>query len=73
MSDRSLEDKNYPSVKVDKDSPYYNEIIKRHDEAIGKNDDVYIDPESGFTVLTAEFLLRRGYCCESGCRHCPYN
>jgi hypothetical protein len=23
-------------------------------------------------VFTAHFLLRRGYCCESGCRHCPY-
>jgi len=24
-------------------------------------------------VFTAHYLLRRGYCCESGCRHCPYN
>lgn len=24
-------------------------------------------------VFTAQFLLRRGYCCESGCRHCPYS
>src|SRR5712691_12829079 len=23
-------------------------------------------------VFTARYLLRRGYCCESGCRHCPY-
>jgi iron complex transport system substrate-binding protein len=23
-------------------------------------------------VFTAGYLLRRGYCCESGCRHCPY-
>jgi uncharacterized protein DUF5522 len=23
-------------------------------------------------VFTSEFLLRRGYCCESGCRNCPY-
>jgi hypothetical protein len=23
-------------------------------------------------VFTAEFLRKRGYCCESGCRHCPY-
>jgi len=23
-------------------------------------------------VFTAEYLSRRGYCCESGCRHCPY-
>jgi hypothetical protein len=23
-------------------------------------------------VFTAAFLLQRGYCCGSGCRHCPY-
>jgi len=28
--------------------------------------------ESGFAVFTAAYLLRRGYCCGSGCRHCPY-
>jgi hypothetical protein len=25
-----------------------------------------------YMVFTAEFLLKRGYCCQSGCRHCPY-
>lgn len=28
--------------------------------------------EGAAIVFTARFLLRRGYCCESGCRHCPY-
>ncbi len=28
--------------------------------------------ENGLMVLTAEFLRKRGYCCGSGCRHCPY-
>src|SRR5712664_3012994 len=28
--------------------------------------------EGATIVFTARFLLRRGYCCESGCRHCPY-
>jgi hypothetical protein len=23
-------------------------------------------------VFTASYLRRRGYCCDSGCRHCPY-
>lgn len=23
-------------------------------------------------VFTATYLLRRGYCCGNGCRHCPY-
>lgn len=33
--------------------------------------DYYV--EGGLFVFTREFLLKRGYCCESGCRHCPYD
>ncbi len=29
--------------------------------------------ENGFCVFTAWFLLKRGYCCEKRCRHCPYH
>ncbi len=32
--------------------------------------DYYV--EDGKYVFTAHYLLKRGYCCESGCRHCPY-
>jgi hypothetical protein len=28
--------------------------------------------EGPFNVLTEDYLRRRGYCCESGCRHCPW-
>jgi len=28
--------------------------------------------EEGNMVFTSTFLLKRGYCCNSGCRHCPY-
>jgi hypothetical protein len=28
--------------------------------------------ENGLMVLTAHFLLERGFCCGNGCRHCPY-
>jgi hypothetical protein len=28
--------------------------------------------ENGLMVLTRSFLLERGFCCESGCRNCPY-
>ena len=28
--------------------------------------------EGAAVVFTARFLLRRGYCCGNGCRHCPY-
>lgn len=37
-----------------------------------RNAPVYADPVSGLSVFTAAFLASRGYCCESGCRHCPY-
>jgi hypothetical protein len=28
--------------------------------------------ENGRLVLTASYHARRGYCCNSKCRHCPY-
>ncbi|MEM1135472.1 MAG: DUF5522 domain-containing protein [Bacteroidota bacterium] len=28
--------------------------------------------ENGFLVFTAKYHRKRGYCCKSGCRHCPY-
>jgi hypothetical protein len=28
--------------------------------------------EGPYMVFTEKFLRERGYCCESGCRHCPY-
>jgi len=35
-----------------------------------EGEDFYL--ENGNYVFTATYLLKRGYCCESGCRHCPY-
>jgi hypothetical protein len=32
--------------------------------------DYYV--ENGYWVLTEHFLRKRGDCCGSGCRHCPY-
>jgi hypothetical protein len=28
--------------------------------------------EGDAIVFTERYHLRRGYCCESGCRHCPF-
>lgn len=28
--------------------------------------------EEGYIVFTEQYLLRRGYCCKNGCKHCPY-
>ena len=32
----------------------------------------YYENEQGYRVFTAQFHLRRGSCCKSGCKHCPY-
>ncbi|KAL1774901.1 hypothetical protein HispidOSU_007410 [Sigmodon hispidus] len=32
----------------------------------------YVDPATGYMVLTRLAHLQRGACCGSGCRHCPY-
>jgi hypothetical protein len=28
--------------------------------------------EGPYLVFTAAYHRKRGYCCNSGCRHCPY-
>lgn len=28
--------------------------------------------EGPYLVFTEHYLRKRGYCCNSGCRHCPY-
>jgi hypothetical protein len=28
--------------------------------------------EGPYLVFTAAYHLKRGYCCNSNCRHCPY-
>lgn len=38
--------------------------------SLQENKDYYF--ERGAMVFTASYLQRRGYCCGSGCRHCPY-
>lgn len=34
-------------------------------------EDYYLS-EEGYVVFTAKYHLKRGYCCQSGCKHCPY-
>ena len=52
--------------------PRFAEIMARHSEAVAAGDPSYDDPATGLSVFTAEFLAERGYCCDSGCRHCPF-
>lgn len=55
------------------DDEEYQKLSKElHEEACKDEKEFYIDPKSGFLVFTALKHLRRGKCCGSGCRHCPY-
>jgi hypothetical protein len=39
-------------------------------ESLVEGEDYYWEREA--MVFTARYHLRRGYCCDNGCRHCPY-
>jgi hypothetical protein len=39
------------------------------DELLRPEDFYYEGP---YLVFTAAYHLKRGYCCNSDCRHCPY-
>uniref|UniRef100_A0A0G4IFE2 Diphthine--ammonia ligase n=1 Tax=Chromera velia CCMP2878 TaxID=1169474 RepID=A0A0G4IFE2_9ALVE len=43
-----------------------------HEESCEKGEEFYRDPASGYLVMTRVLHLKRGRCCGSGCRHCPY-
>ena len=44
-----------------------------HRAAVLAEERTYLDPDTGLTVLTELAHLRRGSCCGSACRHCPYD
>jgi hypothetical protein len=48
------------------------DAVKQQDAlpVLREGEDYYV--EGGAMVFTAAYHLKRGYCCESGCRHCPY-
>jgi hypothetical protein len=47
-------------------------VVAAHEAAVAAGVDTYRDPATGFVVMTAPLLARRGSCCGNGCRHCPY-
>lgn len=36
-----------------------------------EKEDYYIN-ENGLMVFTEKYHLKRGHCCQNGCKHCPY-
>ncbi|XP_006892163.1 PREDICTED: uncharacterized protein C1orf53 homolog [Elephantulus edwardii] len=47
-------------------------IMERHKAACAAGQLNYVDPATGYLVLTQLAHLQRGECCGSACRHCPY-
>lgn len=36
-----------------------------------EEDDFYYSND-GYIIFTEKYHLKRGYCCKSNCKHCPY-
>ncbi len=58
--------------RLDPSQPGYAAILEAHASAVMAGEPGYIDPTSGLFVMTAVSLTNRGYCCDQGCRHCPF-
>ena len=57
------------------DLPLYGVTVKEVStmlKYIPLEEGYYYLSEEGYKVFTEQYHLKRGYCCESGCRHCPY-
>lgn len=46
-------------------------IDEKNGNKLIEGEDFYFTPE-GYKCFTEKHHLKRGYCCKSGCRHCPY-
>ena len=70
LADRGT-DEPHPS-RLAPDHPRRTEILAAHRAARLSGTTGYIDPATGYLVMTSTFLADRGTCCNQGCRHCPY-
>lgn len=43
-----------------------------HAAAVAAGQPGYLDPATGLFAMTGAHLLTRGWCCDRGCRHCPW-
>jgi len=64
-------DEPHPS-RLAPDHPRRAGILAAHRAARDAGAATYVDPATGYLVLTSDELVRRGICCHQGCRHCPY-
>ncbi len=54
------------------DAPQREQRLAAHEAAMAADQEGYTDPVNGMFVMTAKALAAKGFCCDSGCRHCPY-
>ncbi|HCN36374.1 MAG TPA: hypothetical protein DIS94_01500 [Bacteroidetes bacterium] len=62
---------NNDKLNIDENKNENEKMNENYDETLKVGEDYYY--ENGFIVFTEDYHLKRGYCCKSGCRHCPYN
>jgi len=70
LADRALSEPH--TQRLDRTRADFELICDRHDQAMAQGARGYLDPKTGLFVMTAKYLADRGFCCSSGCRHCPY-
>ncbi len=56
--------------KLSKPDPIQVTKSSVNDVASSTESDYYL--ENGYVVFTESYHKKRGYCCGSGCRHCPF-
>jgi hypothetical protein len=59
--------KRKPPLELDR------ETLRLHDEACARGEDTYVDPATGYRVITEVRHRHRGDCCGNKCRHCPFD
>lgn len=70
LADRPLSEPR--ADRLDRRHPRADNALRAHAAALAAGAVTYVDPISGYRVLTARALADRGTCCGLGCRHCPY-
>ena len=70
LADRPLDEPH--ARRLDRADPSSADVLAAHREALAAGEASYVDPATGYRVLTARTLADRGRCCGLGCRHCPY-
>uniref|UniRef100_A0A0N5AXE0 Large ribosomal subunit protein uL14m n=1 Tax=Syphacia muris TaxID=451379 RepID=A0A0N5AXE0_9BILA len=73
LFEESIQRSKVPWVHYTRLSSAERDIYMAHLKAVKQHKLTYVDPNTGFTVMTISKLLLAGKCCGNGCRHCPYD